>query len=156
MTIWKLLREALFLLLLFPLVAIIMHLTLNYFGFCFETYKRLSDEEKITIALRNTQAHYRSTLYGGTRELSNATTPPFPYKDIAHFRQANPDCCRITNVQERLGYQITLGDRLWGSISSFVEVKYQTFYLDANNQRASKTVTEFVAISNCGHPWSGI
>ncbi|MFE8101184.1 hypothetical protein RBA71_06735 [Brenneria goodwinii] len=158
MTIWKLLREALFLLLLFPLVTTMLYMTINYFGFCFETYKRLSNEEKITIAIRSILSRYPATVYiesGGTGELSDAPEPPFPYRDIAHFRQVNPDCCRITRVQERSGYQITLENRLLGT-NSFVEVRYQVFYLDANNQRASKTVTEFVAISNCGHPWSGI
>ena len=135
---------------------------LNYIGFCFEKLRFLSDEEKISIAINYELSGYPPVVseYGekdGRVFCTKAYIPDNPvyYKNVDEFLFENPDCCRVTQKMERSGYTVRLEHRLLGSANTFVEVKYKAKYIDANGIERSQITERYVAISNCGHPWSG-
>jgi len=148
------------------LVAIaIGRFSLNYSGYCFEEHRFLSNEEKISIAIRDVFGTYPPNLieYGenlGEVIVIGGHTPAHPiyYKDIDTFRAENTDCCRLTQRMERTKskFPIQLGSRLSGDANTFVEVIYKLKYIDESGVERSQIHIEYVAISNCGHAWSGI
>jgi hypothetical protein len=136
---------------------------LNYIGFCFEKRLFLSDEEKISIAIRDTLSSYPPVVLEYVekdgrlfRTGGHIPANPIYYKDVDEFISENPDCCKVTQKMERTGYPIRLEYRLLGRANTFVEIKYKVKYIDANGIERSQMTTEYIAISNCGHPWSGI
>lgn len=131
---------------------------LNYFGFCFKRLGFISNEEKISIAVEYVISTYppvMNTRKSGERYRERPGSP-IDYQSVSQFMRENPDCCKIIRVQERTGYKAPMEYRLLGSISDFVEVNYKVKYLDENKKATSKDATTYVAISNCGHPWSGM
>lgn len=142
-------------------VTVLLCLALNFSGFCFENMRPLSREEKMTTAIRYILATYPPLINMGNdtsspywREWTKRERPehPIDYRDIAHFRDVNPDCCKILSWKQISDYA-SLKSRLTGGAGSAVNVTYKVFYRDADNQPASQTVTNRVVIYNCGMPW---
>ena len=137
--------------------------SLTYFGFCFKERRFLSDEEKISIAIRDILTNYPPVIeeYGKTNGQAiviggHAPANPIYYKDTDAFLDENPDCCKVTRKMERSGYTIRFEHRLLGSANTFVEVRYKVKYIDASGVERSVVTEKYIAISNCGYPWSGI
>lgn len=141
---------------------VVTYLALNYMGFCFKECRMLTEEEKISIAIDYVLGAYPPVidLYkGGEGDLVSAgrglPDKPIYYSSVAEFISVNKNCCRVTR-NGREGYTTRLEHRLVGSSNAFVEVRYAVRYLDENKAVRSEARVDFIAISNCGHPWSGI
>lgn len=160
----KLLRRLVFATGVVFVTLVIGKMSLNYIGFCFKEHRFLSDEEKISIAIPYVLGSYPPNLleYGerlGRVVVIGGHTPAHPiyYKDRDAFLAENPDCCKLTQKMERTKseFPIQLEHRLLGNSNTFVEVTYKLKYIDETGVERSQITTEYVAISNCGHPWSG-
>lgn len=138
------------------------YLALNYMGFCYKERRFLSEEEMVSIAVKYILATYPPVVElhegkGGAVINIGRGAPErsIAYKGISDFMAENQNCCEKTTIG-REGYAISLEYRLLGSANAFVKVKYMVMYVDVSGVRQSSERTEYVAISNCGHPWSGI
>lgn len=163
MKIRKLLLKLILTIGVFFCIVLIGYMSLNYVGFCFKERRFLSDEEKIAIGVRDVLAAYPPVidLYeernGEVVEVGRSQPDrPIHYKDVDSFFAENPDCCKVTRIMERSGYTVRLEHRLLGSANTFVEVKYKVKYMDAHGVGRSSLETDYIAISNCGYPWSGM
>jgi hypothetical protein len=144
-------------------VAPISIITMNYLGFCFKKGRFLSNEEKIRIAMQYIISSYPPSIAryeekDGVKVRIGQHVPdqPINYKDLNSFLAENHDCCRLTRVATEMeGYSIRLEHRLIGSANTFVELKYKVKYIDLYGIERSRMQTSYVAISNCGHAWSG-
>ncbi|MFE8101185.1 hypothetical protein RBA71_06740 [Brenneria goodwinii] len=152
-------------------VTVLLCLALNFSGFCFENMRPLSREEKITTAIRYILATYPPMINMGNdtsspdwREWTKSDWPkhPIDYRNIAHFRDVNPDCCKILSWKQFNDYTLLRSRptehrltkiRLTGGAGSMLYVTYKVFYRDTDNRPTSQTVTDRVVISNCGMPW---
>lgn len=139
-----------------------VYLSLNYFGVCFKECRILSGKERISIAVDYVLSTYPPAIDMYERDGDKLIrvgkeipSHPVYYSGATGFLSLNKDCCRVTRTG-REGYATRLEHRLIGSANTFVEVKYEVKYVDANNTVQSVERIDYVAISNCGHPWSGI
>lgn len=134
---------------------------LNYTGRCSVTGRYLTDEEKIAIAVDDV---YRS--YPPVVDLFEKNGPEYilvgrdlpekvvKYESVDDFLAKNKNCCAVSDVG-RKGYEASLEYRLIGSLSDFVRVTYDVKYEDSDGDVVVYKEEVFVAISNCGRPWSG-
>lgn len=143
---------------------IIVVIILNYLGFCFKAGRFLSKEEKISIAIQYILSSYPPVIdthyeKNGVLVKNGRHRPkqPIYYKDLRSFLTENPNCCKLTKVATEMeDYSVRLEHRFIGSANIFVELKYKVKYIDKNGAERIQKHTSYVAISNCGHPWSGI
>ncbi|MGN5220455.1 hypothetical protein [Aeromonas veronii] len=148
--------------LLFSGFLLVLFLSLNYYGFCFKECRKLSEKEQISIAIDYLLKIYPPVIdvykeSNGKAVVAERNIPsnPIYYGNAAEFAYLNKDCCRVTRTA-RKGYAVRLEHRLLGSASTFVEVRYEVKYVDKSNIVRSVKKVNYVAISNCGNPWSGI
>jgi hypothetical protein len=143
------------------LTAIAAYLTLSYNGFCWEDGGFLSQEEKKIYAMGYILEHYPPVLgfHGnvgnGERSFYKRPDKPIRYRSIEEFFRINPNCCSVVEKGYK-GFEPSVASKLTGSISSFVKVDFKVRYLDDKGKISSKQHTMYLAISNCGHVWSGI
>jgi len=137
----------------------------NYQGICSETQVKLSDAEKINLAIEALISYYpkdERVLNNFLREVANPESEklsgkkPIPYKDLDDFHDYNKDCCEVLPQSKDIDSPpVNIIDRLSGSLSSFVKVKYKIRYFDEfrNKQKVASEVT--YRISNCGYIHNG-
>jgi hypothetical protein len=137
------------------------YLTLSYKGFCWEENRFLSQYEKKIYAVRYILEHYPPVLAfhgnvgNGERAFYKRPDEPIRYRSIEEFFRINPNCCSVVEKGYK-GFEPSVASKLTGSISSFVKVDFNVRYLDDKGKVSSKQHTMYLAISNCGHVWSGI
>lgn len=121
-------------------------LGLNYFGFCFQNTRFLSNEEKIDIAVkyvvRGQTGIYRGRFLGES----------FSTKDKEAFFSRKPGCDPAKPYKSMIveSDAFTLCGYVTGFNSSVVQVKYLMQYQDKNGLRRSMMAQVPLKISNCG------
>ncbi|NOT84551.1 MAG: hypothetical protein HOP02_07165 [Methylococcaceae bacterium] len=155
-------KKNFFKLVLASLLSII--LGLNYFGFCYNQSRFLSDEEKIKIVVQEIlvrypklgDVHEQLSTHNGIRQWKTVKTwpeNPIPYHDIAEFFTINPNCCQVTTNYKTIGGEgDTVGcwNRLTGHKSSVVGIRYLLRYQNNEGIIQTKLLEIFPSISNCG------
>lgn len=156
---------------LIPIIVLLVYggarLGLNYSGYCYEKKRYIDDKEKLEIAVTYILEGYPRVVdiyeqRGNKLIFMDRDFPknPIRYNSITEFLEMNPDCCEVTNYSkgdfEEKGSKISLSSRLYGSISSFVRVRHKVRYYDSDGDVITITEEPYIAITNCGHPWSGI
>ncbi|BBM04132.1 hypothetical protein [Microbulbifer sp. GL-2] len=83
--------------------------------------------------------------------------PPDPvyYKSIEQFQSINMNCCSLSDTGKQ-GYKPHWHEKLIGRFNTFVHIPYLVRYRDKNNDLIVSETESFVALTNCGTPWSGI
>ncbi len=143
------------------LAAAAAYLALNYNGFCWKDNDFLSQEEKKVSAVQYILDHYPPVLgfrvnYGNGERSFYARPKEFVrYQSVEEFFSLNPNCCLVVDKGYK-GFEPSLTSRLSGSISSLVKVDFDVHYLGDKERVLSRKHTMYLAISNCGHAWSGI
>jgi len=135
---------------------------LNYSGYCTVTERYLSDSEKIEIAIKYVIRLYPPVVDIYEKNNSDMTKVgrSWPdniilYNSIDEFINVNENCCEIT-VDGYKGHKRPLKNSLYGSLASYIRVKYKVRYFDSDGDNVSTMQEDYVAITNCGVPWSGI
>lgn len=136
----------------------------NYQGYCGETDVRFSDPEKIDRAIEHLFIFYpkderklnRFLKMEGLSQLElSSKKKPLLYKGVPDFLKINEDCCRVvfrpTDVEAA---PATIFEKMTGSVSSFVEIKYFLRYTDDLNKIHAKKSEVTYAINNCGVVWN--
>lgn len=118
----------------------------NYFGFCFQNARFLSDEEKIDIAVKYVVQAQTGINRG--RFLGEFLS----YQDQEDFFSKNPGCEQAKYYKSMTveGDAISLCGHLTGFKSSVVSVRYLAQYRDKNGLRKSLMADIPLKISNCG------
>lgn len=162
MKVRKIIYKLILLTMITLVLVVIVILSLNYAGFCFAERRFLSDEEKIKIAIKYILSTYPPVidLFEERNEIvvkigRNTPADPIRYDSMEDFLSQNPSCCKITKTMERSGYTVRLEHKLLGSVNTFVELKFKVKYVDEKGIVRTAMKTRYVAVSNCGHPWSG-
>lgn len=131
----------------------------NYSGYCFDERRYLSDAEKINLAVRGVMGTYLSGIQyeekvNARREAANNSKKHYiPYRNIEEFFSLNPNCCKVTKEFHDRDGEVKVGffDRITGSISDYVVVKYFSRYLDDQGIEQKNLITTYPAISSCGN-----
>ena len=154
---------------------LIIFLGLNYFGFCFDRMRFLSDEEKVKLAINNVLTEYPSKgfsekfyrtlpksdqdndlyLYGNG---SSGGVPkhPIAYMSLEEFVSLNPNCCQVTQdyhakyKDDLGGDSTTFWSRVTGRKTSVVVVQYSLLYRDKAGKMQSKGMEFYSGMTNCG------
>jgi len=142
--------------------------TENYLGYCSETGSYIDEQQKIAIGIQyilNTYPpiiEYYETQDGSVSALekdgnSVRHRPPNPihYESIEQFRSINKNCCSLSDTGKK-GYTPPWYQKLTGRFNTFVHIPYLVRYRDNNNNVIVSETEAFVALTNCGKPWSGI
>ncbi len=143
-------------------VFLISRLSLNYSGYCHNEGRYLSDQEKIDLAVLHIVSSYppvidvydkssESDVFVGRISPEN----PIKYSCVEEFYDENKNCCEISETGKN-GVETPLTYKLLGSLDKYVRVEYKVKYKDLSGNMIEVVDTSFVAISNCGHAWSGI
>jgi hypothetical protein len=125
---------------------------LSFGGFCFKQQRFLLDDEYFDIAISKIiSLDVHPINVSGAAGVGYAYVHPIRYKDIAEFREQNPDCCAF--VQHNSGLQVGsvyFCDRLFGLAARSVHLSYKIRYLDDHQEtRTVATEAQFV-LGNCG------
>ena len=125
---------------------------LSFSGFCFAQKRFMSDDEYVAAAIRQIMRQpLQAIVIRGAEEVGYKYVHPIPYRDVADFRAANPDCCQF--VGHNSGLQdghVYVWDQLQGRAARSVYLKYTINYLDDQGQRQSALLEAELAIGNCG------
>jgi hypothetical protein len=128
----------------------------NYAGYCGSQKRFLPNEERIAVAIDYILQTYPPSIRvpPGSQNVERPTRA-VPYSGADDFRARNPSCCEIV---ERLpeGYAPGLGARIQAQFVSFVRLNFRVRYRTDAGLEEEQVVERYVAISNCGRPWSGI
>lgn len=85
-------------------IVLIGFLLLNCFGFCWNQFRFLSDQERIELAVQKALNFYKDSDSWGKFDGLIANESPFdrrryeriPYKDSKEFFTKNPNCCEVS------------------------------------------------------------
>lgn len=130
----------------------IVHLTMNYSGFCWRQKRWLSKQEiieaGIDYALKRENINVAITSPGGSITL--IVLKGIPYKSRQEFLMLNPGCCSIVEKADE-GFRPTFLQKLAGNGRAIVKVNYKFRYLDEvdGNQKVIQHIL-YPFISNCG------
>ena len=137
-------------------------LALNYSGYCYAKGRYLSDQEHIDLAVQYIFNSYPPVVDIFERESDKLTfvdrmrpIKPIMYSSIEEFYRVNENCCEITRTGKK-GYTASMSSKLAGGLDNFVRVKYRVKYEDSDGDIVEVIEESFVAMTNCGYPWSGI
>jgi hypothetical protein len=128
---------------------------LSYAGLCFSQNRFLSNAElfdaAISEVIRRPSHQIVTSRPGG---VTFRSVNLLKYKDVAEFRQLNPNCCKLVphNIRDR-GPFVDFSDRLFGGAAKIVSVTYTVEFTEEGGQSQSVSATEEYAISNCGRAW---
>ncbi|WP_131190053.1 hypothetical protein [Stutzerimonas kirkiae] len=132
----------------------------NYQGYCKETGKVMSDQEKIRVAVFRVIRLYPPVLnanvdFDDGRKALRFFKPenPILYDSSEQFLLINKDCCQVTYRDKgdfgKEGGEIPLIERIMGWRSSNVRVRYQVRYWGEDGSVVSSEVDQFIPIENC-------
>ncbi len=77
------------------------------------------------------------------------------YDDLADFKRHNADCCRVLRqVQGLEEVPASFFDRIMGTASSFVEIRFVVRYRDASGRQFERKRSVSYPITNCGVVWN--
>jgi hypothetical protein len=137
--------------------------TRNYLGYCSSTGRRLTDDEKIRIAVRTV---IRENSPGGelfiqvsgraVRTGRRFNDDSLPYVDVDDFLAINRNCCRVVDVWPEIGASPGWYARLTGEFSGFVRLDFLSRKKEDDGQVSEEKRRGYVALTNCGRTWSGI
>jgi hypothetical protein len=146
---------------LLMLIYLLAIAVLNHKGFCAPSYRILSDDEKIRIAIKDRLLEYppaviKEAYYDNGFYLIAKKVPdrPVHYKNVDEFLRLNPDCCSLSKavIDDGLELQaIDFSDRIKGNVSHFMRLRYRVNYLNEKNEAENVTYSEIITISNCGN-----
>jgi len=143
-------------------VGITVYISGNLIGFCWKRFSILDKGQKIEIAVRYVMRYYPPVIdllqeKNGDEVYYTRGRPDrsIAYSSFEDFLRQNPNCCYITDTGFE-NSQIDFISRAFGSGSEFVNVNYKVKYFDLNGALVAKNNEVYVAITNCGRPWSGI
>jgi hypothetical protein len=91
----------------------VMRGALNYYGFCWEQKRWLSDEERIDIAIAELITY--KNVYLGDGVAGSKYYEIVPFKSVKEFKQKNPDCCEVKFMPDITFTPIS--DVLFGEVS---------------------------------------
>jgi hypothetical protein len=140
---------------------VISRVALNYSGYCYKEGRYFSDKEKIDLAVMyivNTYPPVVDIYERSSKEDSVGRSSPknsIKYSSVEQFYRDNKDCCSVSKTGKK-GTDVPLTHKLIGSVDKYVKIKYKVRYKDSNDNVIEVFETPFVAVSNCGHTWSGI
>lgn len=140
---------------------------LNFQAYCSATGKRLTDQEKIELAIISLLKYYPKTQHQlaryydaetrPTKEQMNEKSMPLLYRNVSDFKRLNPSCCQVTQQPDGFEFpRATILDRASGSKSSFVSIKFLLRFKGEDGHLISRQLRFTVAIKNCGLVWNGI
>lgn len=137
--------------------------TRNYSGYCSSTGLRLSDEEKIELAIKQV---IRKTSPGGELfiEVSGRAVSTghrynydaLPYKNVDEFMSVNKNCCRVVEDWPEIGASPGLYARITGEFSGFVRIDFLRQKVKGDGSVMREKNRNYVALTNCGRVWSGL
>ena len=147
----------------FFLLSIAVVISLIFSGFCFSESRYVTDDEVIEIAVKDVikthdllnKKHFKKVDGQYVEVEGRYANKIVSYKDVDEFHRVNVDCCDIRSHTEKNNYTAGLSTRLVGNFRSFVKVNYLIRYYDENGNVLSKPSSTYVAVTNCGKPWSG-
>jgi hypothetical protein len=123
-------------------------LSLLYAGFCFTSFRFLSDDEAIDAAIEEvikTGVHIIETPSGGHTTFVPERQVKYANRD--EFRRLNPDCCEIVPHDP---FWVTLRDQLFGRAAKSVHVRYMARYINEFGGTSQMEAGWQRAISGCG------
>jgi hypothetical protein len=124
---------------------------MNYFGFCHDSGRFLTERQKIDAAIEDAISPYSPPL------ASRGNYPPkdpIPYASIEEFRRLNPNCCALS-TSARLAPDVSILSRAKGTNSTYVLVNFLVRFRDEYGAVVSEPASTFSAITNCGYAWPG-
>jgi hypothetical protein len=123
---------------------------LNYSGFCFETFRFLSDEQKIRIAVADRLKAEPPNQQN--QQNQHEATVSYHYQDVDDFLRLNAECCQVSGADFFSGVPLEWLERLCGRLSDYVYVWEPSKYKDKNMMPDNSV--HIVALTNCGKAWS--
>lgn len=147
--------------------------TLNYAGYCPDTFRQLTDDEKCrllaqSVLKRTPEYIYPSNFrrdpndghYGYFNFRPQSADEPryevIPYLDIDEFFSANPENCLVNEAGfGSNGDPRGFWDRAFGEVTSFVQLKYRIRYRNEHGDSLEREVFTSSGIGVCGKFWSG-
>lgn len=146
------------------LIGLILFFTFNYIGFCFKSFRFLSDEEKIRLAVIDVgKDDYsgRGTRLNGSRYIKKI----IPYPSTEEFFKQNPNCCQVVYKHFNDDIPPSFFERLFGVYSYGVRMTYTEKYImssiDKNGKISQGQIGQrqikdsFFTAGNCGCFYSG-
>lgn len=117
-------------------------LSLNVSGYCMDSMRYISDNERINNAVNALLQNYPSLTQ---EEISNGAVS-YSYQNTNEFMKNNPNCCLITKFNEENGYKTGfLSHKIWGQDGGFVSISYKKSYKNLNG-----TVMPFISVASYG------
>jgi hypothetical protein len=138
------------------LAGILIFLSLSFHGLCLADMRFHSDAEDIDAAIDQVLVLKSYTIRSaqpGRLEFKLVKTTP--YTTRTHFKEANPECCKIVphNTGDR-GPYTNLTQRLFGYAAKVASLTYKLNYVDDDGQPKQALVTTQYAVTNCGRAWN--
>lgn len=163
-TFWNLLIGMLISWLAFQVCKIGFYSYRNYQGHCLETSLKTNDRTIINNAIANLFIYYpkdeKSLRYflrasGASDSAISLSSKPINYGSIAEFTKLNNDCCQILSRPIDIeASPASFFERITGSVSSFVQVRYLLRYFDKAGQMQQRQMEVTYAVNNCGVVWN--
>lgn len=125
-------------------------MALNFIGYCPEKGRVPTEREKLAPVIRHLAlAHPRDT---DPPPIAPKETELY-YEHIADFLRDNPDCCRLVKefYDKDAGWvRLTLWERLSGSASYLVSMKFYRLYRNQQGEVRRELVQAGYPMTSCG------
>lgn len=135
-------------------VVLFVYPALNFMGFCVHTFRWLSYDERIGIAVQMLNAQPNVSFQveeGGDKHYVVKTYKNVPYPSIEEFYKANPDCCRVNPGGPYYIPESTIMDKLTGNDSGqVVVINYIARYIDELGREQYHRIRNDSVQTNCG------
>jgi hypothetical protein len=137
---------------LFALLVCFMgyRMVLNFIGYCPDKGRVLTEQEKLAPVIE-----YLALAH--PREASPPLVPPketrFYYDSMSEFLRDNPDCCHVVKAFYTVDtgwFRLGLWDRLCGSASYLVSVKFYRRYRNEKGEVRKELAQGGYPMTSCG------
>ena len=135
---------------------------LSYHGYCFSQGRYVPESEKVRIAVARLLETYppaaTNVPLGSNWWQPIPPNKPIHYLDVDEFLAINHDCCKVVPIEKYIeGGHLTLLERVTGTATQVVEIRYLVRHRDDINKPQSFPTKANLQITNCadpGKPWS--
>lgn len=134
-------------------------LMMNYYGYCSETGHRLSDKQRLDVAVRHYLGNQRIDHIeifqqeGLSSDVGSSIYHLNRYKDVEEFFNVNPDCCELKYGGGNVPV-VGFWARSRGVGNGYFNFYHKINYIDSRSGREREIQSKYTHyhVDNCGVP----